>query len=155
MNYNESVFPLNHFALYCKGWYEPVDKSMFLSQFILKVLDLDGYSFAKSISDALNIILSEMDRYNDWLRAHDKPTLNLQWLYLRAKDEQLLCGCDFETAMLIVIKTFIMNRSKDEIVLTPPRYDRRLYKKGITFRYSNKGETYKERNNFANKMFNL
>lgn len=90
---------------------------MSLSQFILKVLDLD--------------------RYNDWLRAHDKPTLNLQWLYLRAKDEQLLCGCDFETAMLIVIKTFIMNRSKDEIVLTPPRYDRRLYKKGITFRYSN------------------
>lgn len=154
MDYSKNTFPLNHFALYCKGWYEPVNKSMDYIQFISKILDMDGYCFVKNISSILNIVLSEIDRYNNWLRENNKPTLELQWLYNRAKMDQLLYDYDFERALLSVIKTFIMDRSKEEIVLIPPKYDRHLYKNGITFRYHNKGETYKERNDYANKMFN-
>lgn len=154
-DYSKEIFPLNNFALYCKGWYSPVHNSTNQVEFVSQILYLDGYCFAKNISDILNILLSEIDRYNRWLRDHHRMHMDLQWLYIRAKDEQRLYDCDLELAMLQVIKTFIGQRSKEEIVLSAPNYSRKLYKKGITFNPpNNKGMTYKEKNSFAQKVFN-
>lgn len=155
MDYSKEIFPLNHFALYCKGWYEPVDKSTDQFEFVSKILYMDGYCFAKSKFDILNILLAELDRYNGWMNIHKTHYLNFQSFYLQSKNNQRLFNCDIETAMLKTIMFFLHTRSNSEMVLTAPIYNRKLYKKGITFNHKNTpGTTYKEKNNYAHKIFN-
>lgn len=154
MDYSKETFPLNHFVLYCKGWYEPVDKNMSKIDFISKILSLDGYIFARSLSEILNLLFAKIDVYNEWLKDHNYSYMDFQRFYLQSKDNARLYDCSLEEAMLITIRHFFHTKSREEIVLQAPVYSRKLYKNGITLRYKNPGETYKERNDYAYKTFN-
>lgn len=159
MDYSKEIFPLNHFALYCKGWYQPVNKEEKMIDTISRVLALDGYEFAKNTQDIMCIILSEIDRYNSWLVQNKKLDLKLYDLYNDAyKTMNWWHWCDtFEEAMLYRIVSFIQDKSKSEIVLSKPIYSRKLRKKGLVFRqvyrYNYNGMTYAEQNRIAEKVF--
>lgn len=158
MDYSKETFPLNHFALYCKGWYHPVKEESILST-ISKVLSLDGYEFAKDKNDIMCIILSEIDRYNSWLVSNGKQDLKLFDLYNEAhKTLNWWHHVDtFEEAMLCRVISFIQGKGSDEIKLKKPIFSKSLRKKGLRFsqlfRKDYHGMTYAEQNRIASKMF--
>lgn len=159
MDYSKETFPLNHFALYCKGWYQSVNKEEKMIDTISRVLTLDGYEFAKDVHTIMRVILSEIDRYNSWLIQNKKLDLKLYDLYMDAyKTMNWWHWCDtFEEAMIFRIVAFIQDKGKSEIVLERPIYSRSLRKKGLMFRQIYRehyhGMTYAEQNRMANKIF--
>lgn len=155
MDYSKEQFPLNHFALYCKGWYEPLDKSEDLFEFVSKILYMDGYRFAKTKTDVLNILLAEMDRYNSWMIENKNHYLKFQSFYIQKEQyKQWPYNLNDDVATLKVIISFISQRSKSEIRLSKPIYNRKLFKNGIIYDHGGKiGMTYKEKNNIVSKIF--
>lgn len=158
MDYSKETFPLNHFALYCKGWYHPTKKESIICT-ISKVLSLDGYEFAKNENDVMCIILSEIDRYNSWLVANGKQDLKLYDLYNYAN--QTLKWWHhvntFEEAILYKVISFIQGKGMEEITLKKPIFSKSLRKKGLCFsqllRTDYQGMTYKEQNRIASNIF--
>lgn len=73
-------FPLNHFVLWCKGWYKPSDSLEPIEVTLSKVLKLDGHSFVKS----LKIVLNELEPYNEWLSKNNRKPLKLTTIYYEA-----------------------------------------------------------------------
>ena len=103
--------PLNHFILYCKGWYEITDNRF---EDLKKILQLDGFTpFTES--DVLSIILNRYEKdFKDNLRLgdfitnlHPKNTWkvgydtkgNHDWI----KDDENLPEYDYYTAVLYKI----------------------------------------------------
>lgn len=158
MDYLKETFPLNHFVLYCKGWYQPVkDEKMF--ETVSKVLELDGYEFAKTSNDIMCIILSEIDRYNTWLVQNGLKDLKLFDLYngVNKTLNWYNHANTFEEAILYKIIQFIQDKGIGEIVLKRPIYSKKLRKKGLRFsqlfRKDYHGMTYAEQNRIASKIF--
>lgn len=161
-NYSIETFPLNHFVLWCKGWYRPTDLLEPTEVTLSKVMALDGYSYAKTMREILCVVLTEFESYNDWLKANGKHYLTLSGFCndifgLRRKME--LSGKEYtiEKLMLYSISVFFMERGKDDIVLKAPVYSRKLFKKGLafnqTFRRNYNGMTYAEQNRYAKSVF--
>ena len=49
---------LNNFILWCKNWYQPIDKEMDIITQAKKILTLDGYS---SLNNPISIVLIFID----------------------------------------------------------------------------------------------
>lgn len=157
MDYSKEIFPLNNFALYCKGWYES-SKGEDMFGTLSKVLKLDGYEFAKTKRDILCIVLNEMDGYNTWLFENKKQYLRIYDLYSDLYDSMnYYDSCDLEEGIMRKIISFISNKESSEIKLSKPLYNRKLWKYGLKFNgffYKKKnGMTYSEQNRIASKIF--
>ena len=162
MNYKEEVFPLNNFALLCKGWYSPVKDGEDLLTTLKHVLALDGYELISNYNDVICILLSEIDRYNKYLYSVNAKTLDLFTFYKEISEEKNLWHKDIsnEEVIVRVIAKFLRYMDSKYIKLQCPVYSRKLTKKyGLTlqpffYKKSKQGTTYKEMNRVANKYFN-
>ena len=162
MNYKEEVFPLNNFALLCKGWYSPVKDGEDLLTTLKHVLALDGYELISNYNDVICILLSEIDRYNKYLDSVNVKTLDLFTFCKEISEEKNLWHKDIsnEEAIVRIIAKFLRYMDSKYIKLQCPVYSRKLTKKyGLTLRpffykKSEQGTTYKEMNRVANKYFN-
>ena len=162
MDYKEEVFPLNNFALMCKGWYSPVKDGEDLLTTLKHVLALDGYELISNYNDVLCILLSEIDRYNKYLDSVNARTFDLFTLWKESSEEKNLWHKDIsdEEAIVRVIAKFLRYMDSKYIKLQCPVYNRKLTKKyGLTlqpffYKKSKQGTTYKEMNRVANKYFN-
>lgn len=162
MNYKEEVFPLNNFALLCKGWYSPVKDGEDLLTTLKHVLALDGYELISNYNDVICILLSEIDRYNKYLYSVNAKTLDLFTFWKESSEEKNLWHKDIsnEEAIVRVIAKFLRYMDSKYIKLQCPVYNRKLTKKyGLTLRTffykkSEQGTTYKEMNRVVNKYFN-
>lgn len=162
MNYKEKTFPLNHFALYSKGWYSPVNENEDMLTTLKHVLALDGYEFISNYNNVICILLSEIDRYNKYLDSVNANTLDLFTFYKEISEEKNLWHKDIsnEEAIVRVIAKFLRYTDYKYIKLKCPVYNRKLFKKyGLTlqpffYKKSKQGTTYKEMNRVAKKYFN-
>lgn len=161
-DYSQEIFPLNHFVLWCKGWYKPVDSLEPIEVTLSRVLKLDGYSFVKSLKDVLIIVLHELDSYNEWLNENNRYPLKLTTICYEAsqyEERKAFQGkaCTAEEAVIYAIKNFFMEKSGNDIVLEKPFYSKNLRKQGLEFhqmlRKSYQGMTYTEQNEIAKKIF--
>ena len=122
---------LNHFILYCKGWYEITDNKF---EDLKKILQLDDF-IPSTESDVLSIVLNRYEKdFKDRLRLIDFITDlhpknvwkigyytkgNNNWI----KDNEKLSEYDYYTAVLYKIMSDY--RFKElETKLTPPKYSK-------------------------------
>lgn len=146
---------LNNFILWCKGWYCPIDTEMDMFTQVKQILKLDEYEFVSTNSQVVGILLNFIDDLKDDSTISGKSELRmLQWnsnvqKYMNWMDN------DFELAVLMTIKDFFaFSISRQEIVLTPPVYSRKLYKMGF-IAPSHFGNSYKLCNYKAKKFFKV
>lgn len=124
---------LNHFILWCKGWYVNVEKSEDEFNLALKALRLDGYRYITTKEDVITTALNYID---DLI---DKKVISYNKGYLRhsvwnseINRNMNLFQCDYQYALLYTIKHFFaFEITKKEITLIPPTYTRELYKLGF------------------------
>ena len=159
---------LNHFILWCKGWYVPVgyrdiqkysdlsrhperDRDDFAN--VIEILKLDGYCYVTNKHDALNILLNYIDELVDTGVVKNHRYLRMQvWNSEIQKYLQWTKG-DYERSLLMVIRNFFAYElTRKEIKLNPPVYSRKLYKMGF-IAPSHLGNSYKMCNYKVNKIF--
>lgn len=157
MDYSKETFPLNHFALFCKGWYQPTNEKEDLFDFLRKLMYLDGYEFAKTKEDIISIILARYSEYNEWLRKNGKSHQDIYRFNNNILELQRLRKLSYEEAIIRTIQSLIMNKDNSVIRLNPPHFSRKLYKAGIMFhqlfRHDYHGMTYKEQNKIVKDIF--
>lgn len=144
---------LNNFILWCKGWYCPIVDNMDEFTQLKKILKLDEYEFVSTNSQVLGILLNFIDDLNDEGIVSGKSELRkLQWNSNIQKYMGWLNN-NYERALLWTIRDFFAySISRQEIVLTPPIYSRKLYKMGF-IAPSQFGNSYKMCNYKAKKFF--
>lgn len=156
---------LNHFILWCKGWYvqAPINTTIY-NEYVKRyhertsfddaklILRLDGYELVRDNSDVLSILLNYIDELVDngvlsgvrELRMHVWNS-NVQQYMKYTKD--------YERAVLRTIKNlFAFNISKNDLRLRPPVYSRKLYKLGFVGP-RHLGNSYKMLNHKAKAFF--
>lgn len=148
---------LNNFILFSKGWYESVDKKLPRIELYKKLLKLDGYDFIQSYQDVISIILIQFDEYNKFLIKNGKQTLDFYQFFKFTNDNMYVYGMSYEEAIISVILTYFREMSSEFVIIEKPVYNRKLFKFGIKFstffgKYKI-GMTYKEQNNYTEKIF--
>ena len=150
---------INHFILFCKGWYKPVNEEEELFETVRKVLYLDDYVCIRNMSDVVSILMSRIEEYNSCLldegnrnffsvrKLYDfyKSVERIQQYY---KDSTLT----FDEKVVLAICEFFRYET---INVDKPVYSRKLYKFGLkngTWHYK-QGMSYKEQNRFADEFF--
>lgn len=144
---------LNNFILWCKNWYEPVNKDMNVFDQAKAALYLDGYQFIHNRHDVMNIILEFMDDIAESKILGNQP-FRLQRFYQDTQSNKHWYDMPSDEAFLWTIKNyFAFSINSREITLNPPTYNRKVYKLGfIGPRYL--GNSYKMLNHKVNKFFN-
>lgn len=137
---------LNHFRLWCKNWYQPIDSKVDIITEARKILTLDGYlSCNNPITISLNYI---DDLVKDGII---QPISLLVWneeivRYMSVYD------FNYNEALLYRIRDFFAFEC-NKLPLNPPVYSRKIYKLGFVAP-TNFGNSYKLANYKANKFFN-
>lgn len=160
---------LNHFVLWCKGWYESVVTSRaqrygYLKKFkerdvfedVIQILKLDGYVLAKSRNDVLTILLNFIDELVD-RKVLTKGCHPLRMIVWHGELQKYFkwTGGDFERSLLLVIRDFFKYHIDSKCFdLTPPEYSRALFKMGFVCP-SHYGNSYKMCNHKVKQLFNL
>ena len=144
---------LNHFILWCKNWYDPIDKNMSVFDQVKAALYLDGYQFIQNRHDIMNIILGFMDDMSQSKIVGDNP-FSLQRFYQDVQSNKHWYQMSSDEAFLWAIRNyFAFSIGSKDIKLNPPVYNRKVYKLGFVGP-RNMGNTYKMLNYKANKFFN-
>lgn len=135
---------LNHFILWCKGWYEPTKEQDLFEQALL-ALKLDGYELAR-INDVLNIITNYVDDlvYDKELR----PIRLMEWNNT-ISTYMIMQGHTYRNALLLNLRNLFRYTS---FKLEPPVYSRKLYKMGFVCP-RHFGNSYKMCNHKVKKFF--
>ena len=143
---------LNHFILWCKGWYKTTNDEMTLFDEAKLALSLDEYIFCRSNTDVLSIVSRFIDEFNEYLVSIDKKPYS-QYDLVRDLYQNMIYGFSYEESILMAYRNFLgFDTSRKDILLEPPTYSKALRKKG--FVHENKiGMTYKQANNYAKKFF--
>lgn len=161
INYRTEVFPLNHFALCAKGWYEKVhfsseDQNIRLFEELKSVLALDGYfTNYMNIKDFARVIVNSFENYNKWCQDNDLHYMCLTEFLDTIKHYES-CGYGYFESIIMTVRNFIQYSNKNNIKLNPPVYSRKLYKEydlimGKLCPVVKHRQTYKEMNAFVKK----
>lgn len=139
---------LNHFILWCKHWYEPVDKDEDVFTTLKKVLSLDGYVFINNKFDSINIITLFFEEF-----CETKPgLLRISRFYDMIQTSQRIYNKDFEESWIMAIKAlFAYDVTNKDVKLIPPTYSRKLFKLGLKGP-EHLGKTYTQLNKNAQKI---
>ena len=138
---------LNHFILWCKNWYEPLDRNEDLFTTAKKALYLDDYCQVQNNSDVLNIALSYIDDMVECGKFDRKSSLRMLVWHQDIQKNRHYFNMSYEEALLINIRNFLAFDA-EKLNLTPPVYSKKVRKLGLTM--TNKpGMTYKEMNNLT------
>ena len=137
---------LNNFILWCKNWYQPIDKKMDIITQAKKILVLDEYL---SCNNPIPIVLLFIDELVE--KGIIKPISLFVW------NEDIIrnmatFNISYKEALFYRITIFFAIEC-DSLPLNPPVYSRELYKLGFVGpRYM--GSSYKMLNYKARKIFN-
>lgn len=147
---------LNHFILWCKGWYVPKqperDRDVFEN--VIEILKLDGYCYVTNKHNVLDILLNYIDELVDTGVVKNHRYLRKQVWNSEVQKYMMWKEGDYEKSLLMVIRNFFAYElTRDEIKLNPPVYSRKLYKMGF-IAPTHFGNSYKLANYKANKFFN-
>lgn len=144
---------LNHFILWCKNWYDPIDKNMNVFDQVKAALYLDGYQFIENRHDVMNIILGFMDDLTESKILGERP-FSMQRFYQDTQHNKHWYKMSDDEAFLWAIRNyFAFSIGSKEVTLNPPVYNRKVYKLGFVGP-RHMGNTYKMLNHKANKFFN-
>lgn len=161
MDYRKEEFPLNHFALWTKGWYHKVhndstDENTKLFEELKSVLELDDYSTKyMDIHDICRIVLNAFEDYNLWRMKENMNYMRLSQFIgnIRRYKEW---GYNEDESIIMVVRSFIQGIINSEICLRAPHYSKELYKKydlvqGCLMGKYKPGTTYKQMNKDVEK----
>lgn len=157
LDQTKSYFKLNHFVLWCKGWYKLTDNfsnlsnEEYLFQVLKKVLYLDDYQFVKTKEDILIILANNIRYYNEWAKANNRSTLEVDWMITEVYKNMNFWNMSYFESTINVIKEFFKWKSK--IALYAPHYNKQLWKFGLTSMHNGNGVTYTWRNKNVSKYF--
>ena len=141
----ENKIRLNNFILWCKGWYQPVNKDDIIND-ARKILTLDGYL---SCNNPIYIALN----YIDYLvRNNTIYPINLVCWNEGVIKYMNYSGIPYSEALIYKIREFFAYECS-ELQLNPPTYSRKLYKLGF-IAPKHFGNSYKLANYKVNKFFN-
>lgn len=155
MNYDPLKKPrINHFILWCKHWYVPVDTNMSLLEQCKRILKLDEYVCVKTFGDVLCILTKFIDDYNQYLVSKGEWPFTHMRLLDSINKNMYIYKMDYPEAVIYAYRDFLAyDTDREHMTLERPKYNKELYKLG--FKYSSKhGETYKECNRIAKDFFN-
>lgn len=137
---------LNHFILWCKGWYEPIDNRVDVITQAREILTLDGYMPCNS---PISIALSYID---DLVNDGTIPPIRLMMWNEEIVKYMSLYEMNYRESLLYRIRNFFAFEC-GKLPLNPPTYSRKLYKMGfIAPRHF--GNSYKMANYKTKKFFN-
>ena len=137
---------LNNFILWCKNWYQPIDKKMDIITQAKKILVLDGYT---SHNNPIPIVLLFIDELVE--NGIVRP-IKLQVWNEDINRDMSIFNLSYNEALLYRVKNFFAFEC-GSLPLKPPVYSRELYKLGFVGpRYL--GNSYKMLNYKASKIFN-
>ena len=137
---------LNNFILWCKGWYQPIDKKMSVIEQAKRILVLDGYLPNNATITIALLFIDELVQKGIIIP-----------IRLQVWNEDITRGMttfnlSYNEALLYKIKTFFAIEC-DSLPLKPPVYSREVYKLGFVGpRYM--GSSYKMLNHKAREIFN-
>lgn len=151
----------NHFILYSKGWLTYIPKHSFDSNYIInntkRLLNLDAINvlgwYIRANSDAIQIIIMEFDKYNEWAKQNNKKSYTFYEIYNRVVRNMCLYNLNYDASLILTISNIFAFLSKEEISLKPISYNRKLFKQGY-IADNKQGMTYKEMNKYMQKIFN-
>lgn len=151
----ENAIRLNNFILWCKNWYNPINRKEDIFVTAKKVLTLDDYFYLKNNQNVMIVINNFID---DLLYKNPKifnnQQLSISVLFNDIVKYKNLCQCSFEEAWLRVVKNlFAFNLTLSDIALKPPVYSRKTFKMGLVAPHDF-GNTYTEQNRNVKKYFN-
>ena len=137
---------LNNFILWCKNWYQPIDKKMDIITQAKKILVLDEYL---SCNNPISIALIFIDELVE--NGIISP------IRLQVWNEDIIrnmgtFNISYNEALLYRVKNFFAIEC-DSLPLIPPVYSRELYKLGFVGPRC-MGSSYKMLNHKARKFFN-
>ena len=136
---------LNNFILWCKNWYQPIDKKMDIITQAKKILALDGYL---SCNNPISIALIFIDELVE--KEIIKPISLFVWNE-EINKYKLVYECDYQSALMYRIRNFFAFEC-NKLQLTPPVYSRKVYKLGFIGPHY-MGNSYKMLNYKARKIF--
>lgn len=137
---------LNNFILWCKNWYQPIDKKMDIITQAKKILVLDEYL---SCNNPIPIVLLFID---ELVESGIIRPIRLQVWNEDIIRNMTIFNVTYKEALLYRIKNFLAFEC-NKFQLMPPVYSREVYKLGFVGpRYM--GNSYKMLNYKARKIFN-
>lgn len=158
---------LNHFILWCKGWYQeaPITTTNYEEfiksknrnrtsfDMVKEILKLDGYMFVRTNSDVLSILLNYIDALVDeGVLSGCNQLRMLNWN--SSVQRYMSYNNDYETSILYTIyNLFAYSVSSENLKLTPPVYNRKVYKMGFVGP-RHLGNSYKMLNHKVKEIFN-
>jgi hypothetical protein len=138
---------LNHFILWCKGWYEPVDNRVDVITQARKILTLDGYM---PCNNPISITLGYID---DLVNNGIIPPIRLMMWNEEIVKYMSLYEMNYHESLLYRIRNFFAFEC-GKLPLNPPTYSRKLYKMGF-IAPRQFGNSYKMANSKTKKFFNV
>ena len=157
LDQTKSYFKLNHFVLWCKGWYRLTDdfnelsNEDYLFQVLKKVLYLDYYQFVRTKEDILIILSNNIRYYNEWATENHQKTLKVDWMITEVYEKMYFWNLSYFEAVVKVVKEFFGWHSK--ISLFAPHYSKKLQKFGLTSIHYKQGMTFTWLNKNVSKTF--
>lgn len=136
---------LNHFILWCKNWYEPIDNRMDIIAQAQKILTLDDYL---SCNNPIAISLNYID---DLVNAGVIKPIRLMMWNEEVVKYMSMYNMNYHEALLYRIRNFFAFECP-KLPLMPPIYSRKLYKMGFVGP-THFGNSYKLINYKVNKFF--
>ena len=140
----ENKIRLNNFILWCKGWYQPVNKNDIIND-ARKILTLDGYL---SCNNTIYIALNYID---DLVKSNTITPINLACWNEGVIRYMNYYGMSYSEALIYKIREFFAYECP-KLPLNPPIYSRKLYKLGFVAP-KHFGNSYKLANYKVNKFF--
>ena len=137
---------LNNFILWCKNWYQPVDKKMSVIEQAKRILVLDGYLPNNATITIALLFIDELVQKGIII------PIRLQVWNEDITRNMATFNVSYKEALFYRIKTFFAIEC-GSLPLKPPVYSREVYKLGFVGpRYL--GNSYKMLNYKARKIFN-
>ena len=150
IGYTTRLKRLNHFILWCKGWYEPSHSMSDIEQARIALI-LDGYLCPKSDNAVISILLNNLDA----LIKADIFRINLALFYSEIQKYQDLYNMSYNESILQLIKSkFAFELPRKVYEIEPPIYNRELFKKGFVAP-KHFGNSYKLANYKAKKFLGI
>ena len=136
---------LNHFVLWCKHWYQPVDNKTDTIAQAQKILILDDYLYCNNpIAISLNYI-------DDLVNAGIIQPISLMMWNQEIVKYMSMYNFNYNEALLYRIRNFFAFECS-KLPLNPPIYSRKVRKLGF-IAPTHFGNSYKLANYKANKFF--
>lgn len=143
-------FVFNDIVLYSKGWYKRGDIVKDLSYLFGKVY---GWP-PKTESEVASMMLRVIDKLNEAKGVKFSDSCGLRSFYDKAKHYMALYDLSFDMGIISVCMSVLMELSKDEIKLNPPKFGKKEhFRLGVILGEYPISQSYTEMNRIVKEWF--